>query len=338
MKTYAILTGGGDCPGLNPAIYGATLYALKNGARVLGMIEGWHGMMNADYIELTKKEVADIMSQGGTILGTSRTNPYKHEGGAIRVKETFENLKLDGLLTAGGDDTLGVSAKLCEIGLPIVGIPKTMDNDLVGTDFTFGFDSAATVAIDAIMRLRDTAKSHRRVMVLEVMGRHAGWVGLYAGLGGYADYTLIPERDWTEDALVQKVEEAYKEKKYGIVVVSEGVEIGKSTGEEIDEFGHENLAKKDVGEKVANIISKRTGIVTRSAKLGHIERGGSPTLFDRILGLRSGITAMKWLMQGKSGVMAAMQRNEIVEVPLSIVAGDNRNVSEDWLELLEVVE
>ncbi|MCK5743187.1 MAG: ATP-dependent 6-phosphofructokinase [Caldisericia bacterium] len=338
MKTYAILTGGGDCPGLNPAICGATLFALKSGARVLGILEGWRGMIEEEYIELTQNEIADIMGQGGTILGTSRTNPFKREGGPAKVKDTFSKLKIDGLLTAGGDDTLGVSAKLCEMGLPIIGIPKTMDNDLLGTDFTFGFDSAATVAIDAVMRLRDTAKSHRRVMVLEVMGRHAGWVGLYAGLGGYTDYTLIPERNWSWEDLISKVEDAHKRKKHAIVVVSEGIKLAKTTDIEVDEFGHENLSKKDVGIQVAEMISKKTGLVTRSAKLGHIQRGGPPTLFDRILGLRSGVTAMKWLTEGKSGVMAAMQRNEIVEVPLSTVAGGNRNVGNEWLELLEVVE
>ncbi len=338
MKTVAILTGGGDCPGLNPAIYGATKYAIKNGIKVLGIIEGWKGMLERDFIVLNEDSISDITGQGGTILGTSRTNPFSREGGAATVKDTFETLSIDGLLTAGGDDTLGVSANLSEMGLPIVGIPKTMDNDLLGTDFTFGFDSAATVAIDAVMRLRDTAKSHRRVMVLEVMGRHAGWVGLYAGLGGYADYTLIPERDLNWGELIEAVESAHKKRKHAIVVVSEGVKLSESNGTEFDEFGHENLSKRDVGQRVADTIAKKTGLVTRSAKLGHIERGGPPTLFDRILGLRSGVTAMRWLIEGKTGVMTAMQRNEIIEVPLSIVAQGNRNVGQDWVELLEVIE
>lgn len=338
MKTVAILTGGGDCPGLNPAIYGATKFAMKKGAKVLGIIEGWKGMLEKDYVVLNESSISDIMGQGGTILSTSRTNPFKREGGVATVKDSFESLSIDGLLTAGGDDTLGVSAKLSDMGLPIVGIPKTMDNDLLGTDFTFGFDSAATVAIDAVMRLRDTAKSHRRVMVLEVMGRHAGWVGLYAGLGGYADYTLIPERNWNWSELINAVESAHKLKKHAVVVVSEGVVLSESNGTEFDEFGHENLAKRDVGQRVADAIARKTGLVTRSAKLGHIERGGPPTLFDRILGLRSGVTAMQWLIEGKTGVMAAMQRNEIIEVPLSVVAKGNRNVGQDWIELLEVVE
>jgi len=338
MKKYGILTVGGDCPGLNPAICGATLVALKNGAKVIGILEGWRGLIECDYMELGRREIADIMGQGGTILGTSRTNPFKREGDPAKVKANFEALELDGLIAAGGDDTLGVAAKLSDMGIPIVGIPKTMDNDLRGTDFTFGFDSAATVAVDAAMRLRDTAKSHRRVMVLEVMGRHAGWVALYAGLGAYADYTLIPERKWSWEELISKVEEAHRLKKHAIVIVAEGVELENVPDTRVDDFGHENLALKDVGKRIADVIGKRTGFVTRSAQLGHIERGGPPTLFDRILGLRSGLAAMKWLIEGKTGIMAAMHKNDIVPVPLSDVVGGIRCVSDEWLKLLEVVE
>ena len=337
MKTYAILTGGGDCPGLNPAIYGATITALKAGHKVLGILEGWKGVLEAKYIELDKKAIQDIVGRGGTMLGTSRTKPFKREGGLDAIKATFEKLSLDGLVAAGGEDTLGVANKLSSLGFSVVGVPKTMDNDLSGTDFTFGFDSAATIGMDAAMRLRDTAASHRRVIVLEVMGRHAGWVALYTGISSYADYTMLPERQWTWDEITTKVKKAHEEKGYALVVVSEGVELKGEKGE-IDEFGHTLLSNRDVGENLAEEIGKRTGIETRFAKLGHIERGGPPTLFDRVLGIRVGVAAMSWLMTGEKGVMAALQGNEIVKVKLTLATSMLKTVNPDWIKLLEVLE
>ncbi len=337
IKKVAILTGGGDCPGLNPAIYGAATRALKEGHKVFGILEGWKGMIEGNFIELNHNTIEDIVGQGGTILRTSRTNPFKREGGVEAVKRTFESLSLDGLVAAGGEDTLGVASKLYDIGLPVVGVPKTMDNDLSGTDSTFGFDSAATVGMDAAMRLRDTARSHGRVLVLEVMGRHAGWVALYTGISAYADYTMLPERKWSWDEICSKVSKAHAERGYAIIVVSEGVELSSGQAE-VDEFGHTNLAKQDVGEKLAEEIGKRTGIETRSAKLGHIERGGPPTLFDRMLGIRAGIAAMEWLLSGDCGIMAALRGNEIVKVPLKDAVGSLKTVTSDWIRLLEVLE
>ncbi len=337
MKTFAFLTGGGDCPGLNPAIYGATITALKSGHKVLGIIEGWKGMIDGNHIELDRKAIEDIVGRGGTMLGTSRTNPFKRDGGSEAVKDTFQRLGINGLIAAGGEDTLGVASKLFDMGLPVVGVPKTMDNDLSGTDSTFGFDSAATVAMDAAMRLRDTARSHRRAIVLEVMGRHAGWVALYTGLSAYADYTMIPERRWSWDEICEKVKKAHKDRSYALIIVSEGVELGQ-VQQALDEFGHVNLAQRDVGEALAQEIGKLTGIETRSAKLGHIERGGPPTLFDRVLGIRVGVSAMRWLMANEYGFMAALRGENIVKVPLKEAVGALKIVTKDWIELLEVQE
>lgn len=337
MKTFAILTGGGDCPGLNPAIYGAAKTALKFGHKVLGILDGWKGMINADCIELDEKSIHGIIAQGGTIIGTSRTNPFKREGGVDAVKATFQKLELDGLVAAGGEDTLGVASKLHDLGLPVVGVPKTMDNDLSGTDYTFGFFSAAEIGMDAAMKLHDTAKSHHRVLVLEVMGRHAGWVALYSGIGAFADYTMLPERKYSETELLEKVKSAYQKRKYAIVVVSEGVEILSQKGT-VDEFGHTILSEKNIGESIAKLIGEKTGFETRSAVLGHIERGGSPVLFDRMLGVRSGMMAMKWLINGETGVMAALRGEKVEKVPLGEATRTLKVVTKDWIDLLEVLE
>ncbi len=337
MKKYAILTGGGDCPGLNPAIYGAAKTALKAGHKVLGIVDGWKGMINSEAIELDEKAIHGISAQGGTILGTSRTNPFKREGGAEAVKATFSKLEIDGLVAAGGEDTLGVASKLFDLGLPVVGVPKTMDNDLSGTDYTFGFFSAAEIGMDAAMRLHDTAKSHHRVLVLEVMGRHAGWVALYSGIGAFADYTMLPERKVNVDELIARVKKAYEARKYAIVVVSEGVELSSEKGA-VDEFGHTILSEKNIGESIAKLVGDKTGYETRSAVLGHIERGGPPVLFDRILGIRSGMAAMKWLMNGEYGVMAALRGEKVEKVPLKEATGTLKTVTEDWIEMLEVLE
>lgn len=337
MKKYAILTGGGDCPGLNPAIYGAAKTALKAGHKVFGIVDGWKGMINADAFELDEKTIHGISAQGGTILGTSRTNPFKREGGAEAVKVTFSKLGIDGLVAAGGEDTLGVASKLFDMGLPVVGVPKTMDNDLSGTDYTFGFFSAAEIGMDAAMRLHDTAKSHHRVLVLEVMGRHAGWVALYSGIGAFADYTMLPERKVDVDELIGKVKKAFEARKYAIVVVSEGVELSTEKGA-VDEFGHTILSEKNIGESIAKLVGEKTGYETRSAVLGHIERGGPPVLFDRILGIRSGMSAMKWLMNGEYGVMAALRGEKVEKVPLKEATGTLKTVTDDWLEMLEVLE
>jgi 6-phosphofructokinase 1 len=334
-KKIAILTGGGDCPGLNPAIRGAVLKAAKLGYECLGVQEGWKGMIEADAKPLTPDGVREIVGKGGTVLGTSRTNPYKKEGGAAKVVENFKTLGLHALIACGGEDTLGVAARLYkEHKLNVVGVPKTMDNDLSATDFTFGFDSAATLSMEAAERLVDTGRSHRRAMVLEVMGRHAGWVALYTAIGAGADYLCLPERPVDVKDLCAKVKAAHAKKKVALVVASEAVEFaGEKKEEKLDEFGHMILKDRGVGERLAKIIEGGTGIETRHAVIGHMQRGGAPTLFDRILGTRVGVKAAEMVHGGDFGKMAALKGTEVVAVGLDAATGTLKTVTPDWLKL-----
>lgn len=331
-----ILTGGGDCPGLNPAIRGAYLRACDFNDSVIGILDGWKGLLDKETIPLSLKDVDEITSRGGTILGTSRVNPAKHrENGLLLCYENFKELGLDGLVAMGGEDTLGIANKLfSQFNLPVVGVPKTMDNDLSSTDYTFGFDTSVSSAIDALDRLRDTGRSHRRIMVLEVMGRHAGWVALFTAIGGGADWVLIPEKEVDIDRMCEHLIKAKERKGYAVVVVSEGIKlenIGKE--EKLDEFGHMILQKRGVGKTIADEIEKRTKIETRLAVIGHIQRGGSPTLFDRILGLRVGVKAIELIHEGKFGKMAALVGNKITDVPLSEAAGSLKLVGDEWYNL-----
>lgn len=331
-----ILTGGGDCPGLNPAIRGAYLRACDFGDSVIGILDGWRGLLDKETISLSLKDVDEITSRGGTILGTSRVNPAKHrENGLAICYEHFKELELDGLVAMGGEDTLGIANKLfSQFKLPVVGVPKTMDNDLSCTDYTFGFDTSVSSAIDALDRLRDTGRSHRRIMVLEVMGRHAGWVALFTAIGGGADWVLIPEKQVDIDRMCEHLIKAKERKGYALVVVSEGIKlenIGKE--EKLDEFGHMILQKRGVGKIIADEIEKRTKIETRLAVIGHIQRGGSPTLFDRILGLRVGIKAIELVHEGRFGKMAALVGNKIMDVSLSEAAGKLKLVDDEWYGL-----
>lgn len=318
-----MLTGGGDCPGLNPAIRGAVLRLLDYGDEVIGFTQGWKGLVEGNTEPLTLERVEDIISQGGTILRSSRTNPFA-PGKEDQLKAVLENIKkfeLDALIALGGEDTLGVASKLyTQYGIHTVGVPKTMDNDLDKTDYTFGFDSAASVALEAIDRLRDTAKSHDRVMVVEIMGRHAGWTALWAGIAGGADYVLIPEVEADIAGMCAHLQSNYKRgKTWGIVAVSEGVEIpGAEKPEDaaVDAFGHHQLSEVGIGPAIAKEIEKRTGIPTRDVVLGHVVRGGAPTLFDRILGTRVGIKAAELVHQGDFGKMVAQQGQQIVAVPI----------------------
>jgi len=338
-KRIAILTGGGDCPGLNPAIRGAVLRAAQAGADCLGMRNGWKGMIEADARPLSPHEVFEIVNKGGTILGTSRTNPFKKDGGPAKVMETFKKLNLDALVALGGEDTLGVAAKLYEqFKAPIVGVPKTMDNDLSSTDYTFGFDTATTVAVDALERLRDTGRSHSRIMVLEVMGRHAGWVALFTGIAGAADYICLPERPVDVEDLTRKLKAAYAAKGTALVVASEAVDLpGGTTHKELDEFGHEILKDRGVAERLTEIIQEKTGIEVRSAVIGHIQRGGAPTLFDRILGTRVGIKAAELALEGKFGNMVALRGDRIVPVSLKEATAQLKTVPPEWLQMLDTV-
>jgi len=338
VKRIGILTGGGDCPGLNPAIRGAVYRALSEGIECVGILDGWKGMIEAKSVPLTLQDVEYIVNKGGTIVGTSRTNPYKKENGVEKCVETLKKLQLDALIAMGGEDTLGVATKLYkEKNFPVVGVPKTMDNDLSATDYTFGFDTAVTVAVDAAERLLDTGRSHRRIMVLEVMGRHAGWVALFTGLASAADWILIPEEEVDINKMCEHLKKVYERKKTALVIVSEGVVLPglKTEKEELDEFGHMILKKRGIGEQVADVIEKNTGIETRVAVIGHIQRGGAPTLFDRMLGLRVGVKAVELVLEGKFGYMVALKGNEVVPVPLEEATGQLKTVSLEWIKFMK---
>lgn len=331
-----VLTGGGDCPGLNPAIRGVVLKAVDYNYEVVGIQEGWKGIIDGHSQALTLSDVDEIVGKGGTILGTSRTNPLKRENGLEIVKEGFKRLGLDALVAIGGNDTLSVAAELHKYGLKVVGIPKTMDNDLSCTDYTFGFDTSVTIAVDALSRLQDTGKSHRRIMVLEVMGRDAGWVALFTGIAGGADWILIPEETVDFNQMCQHLNQVYQRKQYATVVVSEGIKIEKEIAESLDErdeFGHPIHRERGVGQIVAKEIENRTGHSTRVAVIGHIQRGGSPTLFDRMLGTRAGVKAVELIKEERFGQMACLVGNEMKSVPLSSAVAELKTVTSDWWQL-----
>ena len=323
-KRVGVLTGGGDCPGLNAVIRAVGRRSLDRGAEVIGVREGWLGLVEGRLEPLGYREISGILPRGGTIIGTSRTNPYKTDGGVERVLENFERNELDALVAIGGEDTLGVAGKLhAEVGFPVVGVPKTIDNDLSGTDYTFGFDTAVWIATEAIDRLHTTAESHNRVMVVEVMGRHTGWIAVMSGIAGGADMILIPEQPVTvEQACVELRRRHERGKDFSIVVVSEGYELTYESGErravtqeaETDQFGHIRLG--GVGEALARDIEERTGYETRVTVLGHVQRGGSPTPHDRILATRFGLKAADLVDAGEFGRMAALQGDSIVDVTL----------------------
>ncbi|MFA5272463.1 MAG: ATP-dependent 6-phosphofructokinase, partial [Candidatus Omnitrophota bacterium] len=274
-----ILTGGGDCPGLNSVIRAVVRSAINNGDEVVGIKYGWKGLLEKDCMPLDLKAVSGILSRGGTILGTSRTNPYKKENGLENAKKGFKELKLDALVAVGGEDTLGVATKLFKDGLNTIGLPKTIDNDLGATDFTFGFDTAVNIVMECIDRLRTTAESHNRVMVAEVMGRHAGWIAAYSGIAGGADYILVPELPVDVDELCESIKKRHQlGKKFSIIVVSEGAAF-KDTSlitqeQKLDEFGHVRLG--GIGDTLSKLVEEKTGYETRCTVLGHIQRGGSP--------------------------------------------------------------
>lgn len=315
-----ILTGGGDCPGLNPVIRAVTKKALLDNHEVVGIRYGWKGIMEKTTIPLDQRSVSGILHRGGTILGTSRTNPYKSENGPDIVKNNFQEMGLEALVAIGGEDTLGVATKLAEDGLRVVGVPKTIDNDLGATDFTFGFDTAVNIVTECIDRLHTTAESHNRVIVVEVMGRHAGWIAAYSGIAGGADYILIPEKPIDIDDLCQSLARRHKTgKNFSIVVVSEGASFKNNQltlqDQNLDEFGHVKLG--GIGDALGKLIEKKTGYETRVTVLGHIQRGGTPSAFDRVLGTRFGIKAYELIKNKEFGKMACLKGTEIVAVPLT---------------------
>ena len=337
-KKVGLLTGGGDCPGLSPALRGVVMRGLDHGFEFTGFLEGWRGLVDGNTQPVTLTDVKEIVGKGGTFLGSSRTNPFKKEGAVEKCLANFKKFNLHALVVCGGEDTLGVAAKLYkEHNVNVVGVPKTMDNDLSATDYTFGFDTATTIAVDALQRLRDTGRSHRRIMVLEVMGRHAGWVALYTSIAAAADWVVLPERTLDVKAMVALLKKVHARDKVALVVTSEAAELPgmKTEGEQLDQFGHMLLKNRGVGESLAEMIEKQTGIETRSAVIGHIQRGGSPTLFDRILATRAGAKAADMVAAGEFGKMAALRGNDMAAVPLSEATSKLKIVTPDWLKLAD---
>ena len=331
-----VLTGGGDCPGLNAVIRAVSRRSFSHGHEVVGVREGWRGLVDGRFEPLGPREVSGLLPRGGTILGTSRTNPYKLDGGVEAVRANFEREGLDALVAIGGEDTLGVAARLfAELEFPVVGVPKTIDNDLSGTDYTFGFDTAVSICTEAIDRLHTTAESHNRVMVVEVMGRHTGWIAVMSGIAGGADVILIPEHPVSiEDACKEIRHRHDRGKDFSIVVVSEGYELeGLADQGETDDFGHVRLSERGVGDRLAQEIEARTGFETRVTVLGHVQRGGSPTPRDRVLATRYGLKAADLVHEGRFGLMAALQGDRIVDVSLEEATAELKTVPDEWFEV-----
>ena len=337
-----VLTGGGDCPGLNAVIRAVARRSWERGDEVVGVREGWKGMVGQLFQPLGPGEISGILPRGGTIIGTSRTNPYKLDGGVEKVLQNFSDRGLDALVAIGGEDTLGVAARVfADFGAPVVGVPKTIDNDLAGTDYTFGFDTAVTIATEAIDRLHTTAESHNRVMVVEVMGRHAGWIAVMSGIAGGADVILIPEQKMTVEAACDEIRRRHaRGKNFSIVVVSEGYELSYETGESqlvagearaSDQFGHVQFG--GVGDVLGREIEDRTGFETRVTVLGHIQRGGSPTARDRVLATRFGLKAADLAHAGEFGQMAALRGDDVIAVSLEEATAKLKTVTPEWYEV-----
>jgi phosphofructokinase-like protein len=326
-----VLTGGGDCPGLNAVIRAVVRKGVgEYGFDFVGFRDGWRGPLENLTTPLGVQEVRGILPRGGTILKSSRTNPFKVEGGVERIRDNLAANEVDALVAIGGEDTLGVATKLADAGVKVVGVPKTIDNDLSGTDFTFGFDTAVNIAMEAIDRLHTTAESHHRVLVVEVMGRHAGWIALHSGMAGGANIVLIPERPFDIDKVCAYVEHRFQTQYSPIVVVAEGavpVEGGNMTlhSGELDAFGHVRLG--GIGDRLAKEIEARTGKEARAVVLGHVQRGGTPTAFDRWLATRFGLHAITAVSEGDFGKMVALRGKDIVRVPLIEGTGELKTVS-----------
>jgi len=340
MARIGILTGGGDCPGLNPVIRAVVRKALLEGYEIVGIKNGWKCLIENDTMPLNISTVSGILPKGGTILGTSRTNPYKKEGDLGKLKDNFKKIGLDALVAVGGEDTLGVASKLIKEGLSnIVGVPKTIDNDLSATDYTFGFDTALNVATECIDRLHTTAESHHRIIVAEVMGRHAGWIAIEAGIAGGADVILIPEIPIDLDEVCKIIKKRHERgKTFSIVVVAEGAQFKDGTmvtqEQKLDSFGHVRLG--GIGEDLASQIEKRTGFETRVSVLGHIQRGGSPTAFDRVLGTRFGVKAVELIKNKKFGRMVALAGIKIIDVSLEEAVKALKTVDMELYDIAKV--
>ncbi|MFH1782388.1 MAG: ATP-dependent 6-phosphofructokinase [Candidatus Omnitrophota bacterium] len=338
-KKIGVLTGGGDCPGLNSVIRAVVRYAIKENYEVVGIKNGWKGLVEKTTIPLDLSTVSGILPKGGTILGTSRTNPYKNKDDVKKVKANFKLLGLEALIVIGGEDTLGVASKLYKEGLNVVGAPKTIDNDLSCTDVTFGFDTAINIATEAIDRLHTTAESHNRIMVVEVMGRHAGWIAVESGIAGGADVILIPEIPIDVDEVCKILKKRHKRgKSFSIVVVAEGAKFKKGSlvkqEEKLDSFGHVRLG--GIGHALGELIEEKTGFETRVTVLGHIQRGGTPTAFDRILGTRFGVKAMELVVKKDYGKMAALNGDKIVGVPLEKAVSKLKTVDMELYKIAQI--
>ena len=335
-----VLTGGGDCPGLNAVIRAVVRKGERHyGDQLIGFRDGWRGVIENTTMPLDVERCRGILPRGGTILGSSRTNPYKVADGVKRVQHTLAELSVDALVAIGGEDTLGVAYKLYGEGIPVVGVPKTIDNDLSGTEVTFGFHTAVQIATDAIDRLHTTAESHDRVMVCEVMGRHAGWIATYAGIAGGAAEVLVPEEEFDIDEVCNFLTRRHESGRYAsIVVVAEGAKPKEGTlalqSGEKDAFGHVRLG--GIGNLLAEEIEKRTGFETRVTILGHIQRGGTPTAFDRVLATRFGVAAIDAVHDDAFGSMVALQAAHIVRVPLEVAVGELKTLDHSLLEVAEV--
>jgi 6-phosphofructokinase 1 len=331
-----ILTGGGDCPGLNAVIRAVVCKITNAGGSCLGFFEGWRGLVENRFRPLEVMETDGIIARGGTILGSSRTNPYKNPANVARCLDHFKQNYLTAFVAIGGDDTLGVASRLfADYTLPMVGVPKTIDNDLSATDFTFGFDTAINIVMEAVDRLRTTAESHRRIMVIETMGRHAGWIACLSGMAVAADYVLIPEVPADVDHMCAVLKRKREQGKlYAVVVVSEGAQLPEgglvATEHLTDDFGHVKLG--GIGEVIADLLEKRLKIETRHVTLGHLQRGGAPSAYDRVLATRFGIKAGELVLEGKFGQMAALKGNDIATVPLSEAVSATKRLDMHYYE------
>jgi phosphofructokinase-like protein len=338
-----MLTGGGDCPGLNAVLRAIVRKGIFTYAdEFVGFMEGWRGLIENTIMPLDLDAVGGILPRGGTILRTSRTNPSKRHDGIDRCLASLEKNQIEALIAIGGDDTLSIAQKLHERGARVVGVPKTIDNDLGGTDYTFGFDTACNIVCEALDRVHTTAEAHNRVMVVEVMGRDAGWIALYSGIAGGADVILIPERPFDVDKVADSIRQRHERGRYfSIVVVAEGVKFSSEPGQGPpvlqdmgkDEFGHVKLG--GIANILAREIEKRTGYETRPVVLGHIQRGGSPSAFDRVLATRYGLGAIDMVHRGEFGCMAALRSNKIVSIPLLEAISRNRTVDDEMIAMVE---
>jgi len=332
-----ILSGGGDAPGINAVIRAVVRKGLQQYQdELVGIKDGWRGLLEGEFLPLDLKSVSGILPRGGSILGTSRTNPFKQKTGARKMLRNAKKREIEAVVAIGGEDTLSIAYKMGKFGLKCIGVPKTIDNDLPGTDYTFGFNTAVAIATEALDRLHTTAETHHRVMILEVMGRYTGWIALEAGLAGGADTILIPEKPFDIDEICDYIRRRQERgRNFSIIVVAEGVKPkgGKEIvyGESIDEFGHIRFG--GIGYYLGKEIEKRMGIETRVVVLGHLQRGGSPTAFDRILATRYGIAAIDLAHKKKFGYMVALKGNKIVSVPLKDIIGKRKTVN---LELYDI--